>query len=80
MQSMSVHSPPIFRGDDIVYLNPETHRIFRIDKETGVRHSEASYKGLMTKQQRDYIQFMRPYKEHLLIVGGRGDVHTFVVE
>ncbi|MDA1139586.1 MAG: PQQ-binding-like beta-propeller repeat protein [Planctomycetota bacterium] len=80
MQSMSVHSPPIFRGDDIVYLNPETHRIFMIDNKTGVRHSEASYKEQMTKQQRDYIQFMRPYKEHLLIVGGRGDIHAFAVE
>ncbi len=80
MKSMSVHSPPIFRGEDIVYLNPETNRVFMIDRKTGVRHSEASYKEQMTKQQRDFIQFMRPYKEHLLIVGGRGDLHAFGVD
>jgi len=79
MKAMSVHSPPIFRGPDIVYLNPETHRVFMIDRETGVRHAEASYESLMTKQQRDYLQFMRPFREHLLMVGGRGSIHAFEV-
>lgn len=79
MQAMSVHSPPIFRGPDIVYLNPETHKVFMIDRQTGARHAEAGYEDLMTKQQRDFIQFLRPFGEHLLIVGGRGDVHAFEV-
>ena len=79
MQAMSVHSPPIFRGPDIVYVNPETHRVFMIDRQTGVRHAEASYEEQMTKQQRDYLQFMRPYGQHLLLVGGRGSIHAFEV-
>lgn len=80
MQAMSVHSPPIFRGPDIVYLNPETHQIFMIDRATGVRHAEASYREQMTEQQRNYIQFLRPFGQHLLIVGGRGDIHAFEVQ
>jgi outer membrane protein assembly factor BamB len=79
LQAMSVHSPPIFRGPDIVYLNPETYRIFLIDRQTGVRHAEASFEELMTKQQRDFLQFMRPFGDRLLLVGGRGDIHAFTV-
>ena len=79
MQAMSVHSPPIFHDKDILYLNPETHTVFMINKATGTRHSEASYKQQMTKLQRDHIQTLRLYKDHLLLVGGRGSVDVFAI-
>jgi tetratricopeptide (TPR) repeat protein/outer membrane protein assembly factor BamB len=77
MKAMSVHSPPIFRGPDLVYLNPETNTVFMIDRATGVRHAEASYEDQTTQQQRDYIHSLRAFGPHLLIVGGRGDIHAF---
>jgi hypothetical protein len=76
MKAMSVHSPPIFRDDDIVYLNPETHSVFLIDRRTGVRHSEAGYEKMLTKQQLDRIQFLRAFGKRLLLVGTYGDIHA----
>lgn len=80
MHAMSVHSPPIFQGSDIVYLNPETHEIFFINRNTGVRYSGASYKEFMTKMERDNIQFMRSFGKYLILIGMQGDVHTYRVK
>ena len=80
MQAMSVHSPPIFRGPDIIYLNPETHRVFMIDKATGHRHAEAGYRDQLTEQQLLHIQKLDLSKDHLLLVGSRGSINVFRID
>jgi hypothetical protein len=77
MQSMSVHSPPIFRGPDIIYLDPETHRILMIDKATGHRHAEAGYRERLTEQQLFHLQKVHLFKDHLVLVGSRGSINVF---
>jgi len=79
MQSMSVHSPPIFRGPDIIYLNPETHRIFKIDKATGHRHAQAGYRDQLTEQQLFHLQKVHLFNGHLVLVGSRGSINAFEI-
>lgn len=82
LKAMSVHSPPIFRGQDIVYLDPETQRLFMIDQATGIRHAESSsFQSLLSHRDLLDLQFMRAFGEkYILLVGGRGVIHMFAIE
>ncbi|MBI2192411.1 MAG: tetratricopeptide repeat protein [Planctomycetes bacterium] len=80
LKAMSAHSPLIFLGPDIVLLDPETRRIFKVDRATGVRHADASYEEFLTESQHHFLQFLQPFGEHILLVGGRGDIHALKIE